>query len=164
MKTRKLFLEYLLKQIFNNFKNILQLLRRNYFQWRNLFCPFFFFFFSRDIEVFQKTSHFSPFVYDYSQLYRLWKEHVQRVDEEFWSPQPSGVSLQHSHPGVRRHKQGNDFESLQMEREVLQQSFPLYSGKHSQVSLFKHAVLITVISQRRKKKDRKEKKKRLLTQ
>lgn len=46
-----------------------------------------------------------------------------------------------------------------MEREVLQQSFPLYSGKHSQVSFFKHAVLITVISQRRKKKDRKEKKK-----
>lgn len=45
-----------------------------------------------------------------------------------------------------------------MEREVLQQSFPLYSGKHSQVSFFKHAVLITVISQRRKKKDRKEKK------
>lgn len=121
--------------------------------------PFFFLFFSRDIEVFQKTSHFSPFVYDYSQLYRLWKAHVQRrVDEEFWSPLASRVSLRHSHPGVLRHKQGNDFESLQMEREVLQQSFPLYSGKHSQVSLFKHAVLITVISQRRKKKDRKGKK------
>lgn len=101
-------------------------------------------------------------MYDYSQLYRLWKELVRRrEDGELWSPQASSVSLRHSHPGVPRNKQGNDFESLQMEIEVLQQSFPLYSGKHSQVSLFKHAVLITVISQRRKKK---EKKKRFLPQ